>query len=75
MTAQEFQKLGIEYCSKHKCSMAGEPPCPLEDHMMCIQKNGKIGIVLGTNGMDIDFIKFAKEFNFMVNEIISEGKQ
>lgn len=38
MTAQEFKKLGIEYCSKHKCSMAGEPPCPLEDHMMCIQK-------------------------------------
>lgn len=75
MTAQEFQKLGIEYCSKHKCSMAGEPPCPLEDHMMCIQKNGEIGIVLGTKGMDIDFVRFAKEFNFMVNAILSEDKQ
>ena len=75
MTVQEFQELGIEYCSKHKCSMAGEPPCPLEKHMMCIQKNGEIGIVLGTHGMDIDFVRFAKEFNFMVNEILSEGKR
>lgn len=75
MTAQEFQKLGIEYCKKHKCLTAGEPPCPLEEHMMCIQKNGEIGIVLGTKGMDIDFVRFAKEFNFMVNEILSEGKQ
>jgi len=75
MTAQEFQKLGIEYCSKHKCSMAGEPPCPLEKHMMCIQKNGELGIVIGINGMDIDFIKFAEEFKYMVNEILSEGKQ
>ena len=75
MTAQEFQKLGIEYCKKHHCSTAGEPPCPLENHMMCIQKNGELGIVLGTNGMDIDFIKFAEEFKYMVNEILSEVKQ
>ncbi len=73
MTAQEFQKLGIEYCSKHNCSMGGEPPCPLEKHMMCIQKDGELSMVLGINGIDIDFIKFADEFKFMVNEILSEG--
>ena len=75
MTAQEFQKRGIEYCKKHNCSMAGEPSCPLENHMMCIQKNGEIGIVLGTKGIDIDFVRFAKEFEFMVNEILSEDKK
>ena len=54
--------------------MGGEPPCPLEKHMMCIQKTGDLGMVLGINGIDIDFIKFVEEFNFMVTEILSEGK-
>lgn len=64
MTAQEFRKLGIAYCKKNECSVKGKH-CPLEDNFMCIQADGKIAF----STLEVDYVEFAKAFNFMVCEI------
>lgn len=68
MDAKETKRRGIEYCKKHSKNDNPEKGvyckgCPL-DGVMCINMDGDF-----CGYFSYDFELFAKEFNFMINEI------
>ena len=61
-TAEETQRRGIEYCTKHKTC----DDCPLRKKV-CITCGGRLDISYLEGRTD--FVEFVKEFNNMIAEI------